>query len=95
MTSCLHSSCSSSPCLYGGPPSWSGVAQGVVLLPMSQGAQGVTEVLQEQGFTHIRDVNGGMSEWAQCGWSMFKRKTWWNCPSLDIWQVKACSAEVD
>ena len=72
------------------------VAQGVVLLPMSQGAQrvveipkqadqpvllicntqnrsrAVTEALQEQGFTNIRYVNGGMSEWAQRGWPMVK-----------------------
>jgi rhodanese-related sulfurtransferase len=74
----------------------SGVAQGVVLLPMSQVAQrvseipkqadqpvllicntqnrsrAVTEALQEQGFTNIRYVNGGMSEWAQRGWPMVK-----------------------
>lgn len=71
-----------------------GVAQGVVLLPMSQVAQRVAEIpkqadqpvllicntqnrsravveaLQEQGFTNIRYVNGGMSEWAQRGWPM-------------------------
>jgi rhodanese-related sulfurtransferase len=73
-----------------------GVAQGVVLLPMSQIAQrvaeipkqtdqqvllicntqnrsrAVTEALQEQGFTNIRYVNGGMSEWAKRGWPMVK-----------------------
>lgn len=73
-----------------------GVAQGVVLLPMSQVAQrvaeipkradqpvllicntqnrsrAVTEALLEQGFTNIRYVNGGMSEWAQRGWPMVK-----------------------
>ena len=73
-----------------------GVAQGVVLLPMSQIAQrvaeipkqtdqqvllicntqnrsrSVTEALQEQGFTNIRYVNGGMSEWAKRGWPMVK-----------------------
>ena len=73
-----------------------GVAQGVVLLPMSQVAQriseipkqadqpvllicntqnrsrAVTEALQEQGFTNIRYVNGGMSEWAKRGWLMVK-----------------------
>ena len=73
-----------------------GVAQGVVLLPMSQVAQrvseipkqahqpvllicntqnrsrAVTEALQEQGFTNIRYVNGGMSEWAKRGWPMVK-----------------------
>lgn len=73
-----------------------GVAQGVVLLPMSQVAKrvseipkqadqpvllicntqnrsrAVTEALQEQGFTNIRYVNGGMSEWAKRGWPMVK-----------------------
>jgi rhodanese-related sulfurtransferase len=73
-----------------------GVAQGVVLLPMSQVSQriseipkqadqpvllicntqnrsrAVTEALQEQGFTNIRYVNGGMSEWAKRGWPMVK-----------------------
>jgi rhodanese-related sulfurtransferase len=73
-----------------------GVAQGVVLLPMSQVAQrvaeipkqadqpvllicntqnrssAVTEALQEQGFTNIRYVDGGMSEWARRGWPMVK-----------------------
>lgn len=69
-----------------------GVAQGVVLMPMSQVAQrvaeiprqadqpvllicntqnrsrAVTEALREQGFTNIRYVQGGMSEWMQRGW---------------------------
>jgi rhodanese-related sulfurtransferase len=73
-----------------------GVAQGVVLLPMSQVAQrvaeipkqleqpvllicntqnrsrAVTEALQAQGFSNIRYVNGGMSEWAKRGWPMVK-----------------------
>jgi rhodanese-related sulfurtransferase len=73
-----------------------GVAQGVVLLPMSQVAQrvaeilkqadqpvllicntqnrsrAVTQALQEQGFTNIRYVDGGMSEWAKRGWPMVK-----------------------
>ena len=73
-----------------------GVAPGVVLLPMSQVAQrvaeipqqadqpvllicntqnrsrAVTQALQEQGFTNIRYVNGGMSEWAKRGWPMVK-----------------------
>lgn len=73
-----------------------GVAQGAVLLPMSQLAQrmgeipkqsdqpvllicntqnrsrAVTDALQEQGFTNIRYVNGGMSEWARRGWPMVK-----------------------
>jgi rhodanese-related sulfurtransferase len=73
-----------------------GVAKGVVLLPMSQVAQrmaeipkkpdqpvllirntqnrsrAVTQALQEQGFTNIRYVNGGMSEWAKRDWPMVK-----------------------
>lgn len=73
-----------------------GVAQGVVLMPMSQLAKrleeipkqadqpvllicntqnrsrAVTEALLEQGFTNIRYVNGGMSEWAKRGWPMVK-----------------------
>lgn len=73
-----------------------GVAQSVVLIPMSQVAQrvaeipkqadqpvllicntqnrsrAVTEALQEQGFTNIRFVDGGMSEWARRGWPMVK-----------------------
>jgi rhodanese-related sulfurtransferase len=73
-----------------------GVAQGVVLLPMSQVAQrvseipkqtdqpvllicntqnrsrAVTEALREQGFTNIRFVDGGMSEWARRSWPMVK-----------------------
>ena len=73
-----------------------GVAQGVVLMPMGQVAQrmaeiprqadqpvllicntqnrsrAVTEALKEQGFTNVRYVNGGMSEWAQRGWPMVK-----------------------
>lgn len=73
-----------------------GVAQGVVLLPMSQLAQrlaefpkqldqpvllichtqnrskAVTQALQEQGFSNIRYVDGGMSEWAKRGWPMVK-----------------------
>jgi rhodanese-related sulfurtransferase len=73
-----------------------GVAQGVVLLPMSQVAQrlaeipkqtdqpvllicntqnrsrAVTQALQEQGFSNIRYVDGGMSEWARRGWPMVK-----------------------
>ncbi len=73
-----------------------GVAQGVVLLPMSQVAQrvaeipkqadqpvllicntqnrsrAVTQALQDQGFTNIRYVDGGMSEWAKRGWPMVK-----------------------
>lgn len=73
-----------------------GVAQGVVLMPMGQVAQrmaeiprqadqpvllicntqnrsrAVTEALKEQGFTNVRYVNGGMSEWAKRGWPLVK-----------------------
>ena len=73
-----------------------GVAQGVVLLPMIQVAhrlaeipkqadqpvllicntqnrsRAVTQALQEQGFSNIRYVDGGMSEWARRGWPMIK-----------------------
>lgn len=88
-----------------------GVAQGVVLLPMSQVAQrvaeipkqadqpvllicntqnrsrAVTEALQEQGFTNIRYVNGGMSEWAKRGWPMVKPQDLVRPSSLDARQV--------
>jgi rhodanese-related sulfurtransferase len=35
-------------------------------------SRAVTEALQEQGFTNIRYVDGGMSEWARRGWPMVK-----------------------
>ena len=35
-------------------------------------SRAVTEALQEQGFTNIRYVHGGMSEWAKRGWPMVK-----------------------
>lgn len=35
-------------------------------------SRAVTEALQEQGFTNIRYVEGGMSEWARRGWPMVK-----------------------
>ena len=78
------------------PEPATGVAQGVVLMPMGQVAQrmaeiprqadqpvllicntqnrsrAVTEALKEQGFTNVRYVNGGMSEWAKRGWPMVK-----------------------
>lgn len=73
-----------------------GVAQGVLLMPVSQLAKrlseipkqvdqpvllicntqsrsrAVTQKLLEQGFSNIRYVNGGMSEWAKRGWPMVK-----------------------
>lgn len=90
MNVCRHSNCWSITCLFGGTPCWSGMGQGVAVLPMSQGAQRVAEIpkqadgntqnrsralaqaLQEQGFTNIPDVNGGMSKWAKRGWPMVK-----------------------
>ena len=35
-------------------------------------SRALTEALREQGFTNIRYVNGGMSEWARRGWPMVK-----------------------
>ena len=32
----------------------------------------VVEALREAGWTNVRFVNGGMSEWANRGWPMFK-----------------------
>ena len=32
----------------------------------------VVEALREAGWTNVRFVNGGMSEWAKRGWPMFK-----------------------
>lgn len=48
-------------------------AQPVLLICNTQNrSRAVTEALQEQGFTNIRYVNGGMSEWAKRGWPMVK-----------------------
>jgi rhodanese-related sulfurtransferase len=47
--------------------------QPVLLICNTQNrSRAVTEALQEQGFTNIRYVNGGMSEWAKRGWPMVK-----------------------
>ena len=47
--------------------------QPVLLICNTQNrSRAVTEALQEQGFTNIRYVNGGMSEWAKRGWHMVK-----------------------
>jgi rhodanese-related sulfurtransferase len=35
-------------------------------------SRAVTQALQEQGFSNIRYVDGGMSEWARRGWPMVK-----------------------
>lgn len=32
----------------------------------------VTKALQEQGYTHVSYVNGGMSAWARQGWPLVK-----------------------
>lgn len=47
--------------------------QPVLLICNTQNrSRALTEALQEQGFTNIRYVNGGMSEWAKRGWPMVK-----------------------
>lgn len=47
--------------------------QPVLLICNTQNrSRAVTEALQAQGFTNIRYVNGGMSEWAKRGWPMVK-----------------------
>ena len=47
--------------------------QPVLLICNTQNrSRAVTEALKEQGFTNIRYVNGGMSEWAKRGWPMVK-----------------------
>lgn len=47
--------------------------QPVLLICNTQNrSRAVTEALQEKGFTNIRYVNGGMSEWAKRGWPMVK-----------------------
>jgi rhodanese-related sulfurtransferase len=47
--------------------------QPVLLICNTQNrSRAVTEALREQGFTNIRFVDGGMSEWARRGWPMVK-----------------------
>jgi len=47
--------------------------QPVLLICNTQNrSRAVTQALQEQGFTNIRYVQGGMSAWAQRGWPMVK-----------------------
>lgn len=47
--------------------------QPVLLICNTQNrSRALTEALQDQGFTNIRYVNGGMSEWAKRGWPMVK-----------------------
>lgn len=47
--------------------------QPVLLICHTQSrSRAVTQALQEQGFTNIRYVHGGMSGWAKRGWPMVK-----------------------
>jgi rhodanese-related sulfurtransferase len=47
--------------------------QPVLLICHTQSrSRAVTQALQEQGFTNIRYVDGGMSGWAKRGWPMVK-----------------------
>ena len=47
--------------------------QPVLLICNTQNrSRAVTEALREQGFTNVRYVAGGMSEWARRGWPMVK-----------------------
>lgn len=47
--------------------------QPVLLICNTQNrSRAVTDALQAQGFTNIRYVDGGMSEWARRGWPMVK-----------------------
>jgi rhodanese-related sulfurtransferase len=47
--------------------------QPVLLICNTQNrSRAVTEALREHGFTNVRYVAGGMSEWARRGWPMVK-----------------------
>ncbi len=47
--------------------------QPVLLICNTQNRSGATlRALREQGYGHVRYVNGGMSEWARRGWPMVK-----------------------
>ena len=47
--------------------------QPVLLICNTQNRSSATlRVLREQGYGHVRYVNGGMSEWARRGWPMVK-----------------------
>ena len=47
--------------------------QPVLLIGNTQNrSRALAQAPQEQGFTNIRYVNGGMSEWAKRGWPMVK-----------------------
>jgi rhodanese-related sulfurtransferase len=48
-------------------------AQPVLIICNTQNRSSrVVEAIREAGWTHVRYVNGGMSEWAKRGWPMFK-----------------------
>jgi rhodanese-related sulfurtransferase len=48
-------------------------AQPVLLICNTQNRSSATlRALREQGYPHVRYVNGGMSEWARRGWPMVK-----------------------
>ncbi len=48
-------------------------AQPVLIICNTQNRSSkVVEAMREAGWTHVRYVNGGMSEWAKRGWPMFK-----------------------
>ena len=57
--------------------------QPVLLICNTQNrSRAVTQALQEQGFTNIRYVQGGMSAWAQRGWPMVKPQDLVDAPKL-------------
>jgi rhodanese-related sulfurtransferase len=57
--------------------------QPVLLICNTQNrSRAVTQALQEQGFTNIRYVQGGMSAWAQRGWPMVKPQDLVDGPKL-------------
>lgn len=48
-------------------------AQPVLIICNTQNRSSkVVEAMREAGWSNVRYVNGGMSEWAQRGWPMFK-----------------------
>jgi rhodanese-related sulfurtransferase len=57
--------------------------QPVLLICNTQNrSRAVAQALQEQGFTNIRYVQGGMSAWAQRGWPMVKPQDLVDGPKL-------------
>jgi len=47
--------------------------QPVLLICKTQNRSGATlKALRERGYSHVKYVNGGMSEWARRGWPMVK-----------------------